>query len=108
MATVVVATRTPCNVLMAIGSYPELVTWADTLYQEKLFPTKSLFDKAYAAYWASKETGDRFFRRGKKVFLTPADMDQWEARADEFETDFQFVIACVRERMQNGHTVFLY
>jgi hypothetical protein len=93
---------------MPIGSYPELVTWADTLYQEKLFPTKSLFDKAYDTYWASKETGDRFFRRGKKVFLTLADVDFWEAHADEFETDFQYVTACIRERLQNGHVVFFY
>jgi len=60
-------------------SDPDILSWINNLYQDKAFPTREAFNKAYdAALDAGLYPSERVSWRNKTMVLTKEDIDNFE------------------------------
>jgi len=96
-------------------SDPDVLSWINNLYQDKAFPTREAFNKAYDdAVAAGLRPSDGVSWRNKTMVLTKEDVDKFE---DEFkggafyasQTAAQKTLAKMRAALESGEKVlFVY
>jgi hypothetical protein len=86
------------------GDYPDLDSWVLNLYQNKLFPTRAEFNKAY------DENDPRLRRGNQEVILTREDLSQFEKEIEdgEFEEDYVELISKMKALFECEKIVFFY
>jgi hypothetical protein len=87
-----------------LGDYPELNSWVNNLYQDKIFPTRTEFNKAY------DENDPRIHRGSQEVILTPEDLAQLESEIEDgdFEEDYTELISKIKSLFECEKIVFFY
>ena len=83
------------------GNFPELDSWANNLYQDKMFPD---FNAAY-------DRRDTLLNRGDQVvILTPEDLErfEYEVSEGEFEEDYSKLIKKLKALFECEKIVFFY
>jgi hypothetical protein len=92
------------NLKKAWGDYPELDSWVRNLYQNKIFPTRAEFNKAY------DENDPRLQRGNQEVILTPEDLAQFQSEIEdgEFEEDYSELISKIKALFECEKIVFFY
>jgi len=93
------------------GEFFELDSWANNLYQDKTFTTRSEFNAAFDEYCATKgATREKLFRGDKVVILTPEDLEKFEREVndEEFEEDYTKLIKKIRALFECEKIVFFY
>jgi hypothetical protein len=86
------------------GTFPELDSWANTLYQDKKFPTRVEFNAAY-------DRRDPLLHRGDQVvILTPEDLERFEHEVSEgeFEENYSKCIKKLKALFECEKIVFFY
>ena len=86
------------------GEFPELDSWANNLYQDKVFPTRAEFNAAY-------DRRDPLLNRKEQVvILTPEDLErfEYEVSEGEFEDDYSKLIRKLRALFECEKIVFFY
>ena len=86
------------------GDYPNLESWVTHLYQDKMFPTRAEFNKAY------DENDHRLRRGGQEVILTREDLAQFESEIEdgEFEVDYTELVGKMKALFECEKIVFFY
>jgi len=92
------------NLKKSWGEYPSLDSWVRNLYQDKLFPTREDFNKAYDA------RDPRLNRKGQEVLFTLKDLEQFESEISEgeFEEDYSALISKIKALFECEKIVFFY
>ena len=88
----------------AWGDFPELDSWVMNLYQDKMFPTREEFNRAY-------DTQDARLNRGTtEFFITPLDLLIFErdVAAGEFEENYTELINKIKALFECEKIVFFY
>jgi len=83
------------------GTFPELDSWVNNLYQDKTFPD---FNAAY-------DRKDPLLNRGDQVvILTPEDLErfEYEVSEGEFEEDYSKLIKKLKALFECEKIVFFY
>ena len=96
-------------------SDPDVLSWINRLYQEKAFPTREAFNKAYdEALDAGMMPSTRVSWRNKTMVITKDDVDNFEEefRGGAFEgsqTAAQKLVTKMRAALETGEKViFVY
>jgi len=92
------------------GEYPELNSRINSLYQDKKFPTRAQFNKAYDDYYFGK-IDTKLNRKKQVVILTPEDLDQFklEVSEGEFEEgDYSKMFEKIEKLFKLQKIVFFY
>ena len=86
------------------GEFPELDSWANNLYQDKVFPTRAEFNAAY------DRRDPLLNRKDQVVILTPEDLErfEYEVSEGEFEDDYSKLIRKLRALFECEKIVFFY
>lgn len=88
---------------------PDVVSWANNLYQDKVFPTRAAFNEAYDA----RQTYI-LFRQDKPMVLTKEDIENFELEFsegafDESRPAVQKLILKMKAVIEAGEkTIFVY
>ena len=96
-------------------SDPDVLSWINNLYQDKAFPTREAFNKAYDdAVAAGLRPSDGVSWRNKTMILTKEDLDNFEEefKGGAFErsqTAAQKLVTKMRAALESGEkVVFVY
>jgi len=86
------------------GDFPDLDMWVLDLYQNKVFPTRAEFNKAY------DEKDNRLRRGDQPVILTQTDLArfEYEISEGEFENDYSELISKIKALFDCEKIVFFY
>jgi len=81
-----------------IGSFRELKSWANNLFQDKKFATRALFNKAYDDWVGGKEPRSSIERGEDPVIINSEDVDKFEQACldEEYEGDYTSLIQQLR------------
>jgi hypothetical protein len=90
------------------GEYPELDSRINCLYQDKKFPTRAQFNKAYDDHYFNK-IDTKLKREKQLVIVTPEDLTQFkhEVSEGEFEEEFIKVFEKIEKLFQRQKIRFL-
>ena len=96
-------------------SDPDVLSWINNLYQDKAFPTREAFNKAYDdAVAAGLRPSDGVSWRNKTMILTKEDLDNFEEefKGGAFErsqTAAQKLVTKMRAALESGEkALFVY
>lgn len=96
-------------------SDPDVLSWINNIYQDKAFPTREAFNKAYdAAIDAGLRPSDGVSWRNKTMILTKEDVDNFEEEFkggafDRSQTAAQKTLSKMRAALESGEKVlFVY
>lgn len=96
-------------------SDPDILSWINNLYQDKAFPTREEFNKAYdAALDAGLRPSDGVSWRNKTMVLTKEDIDNFEEEFNEgafdgSQTAVQKTLVKMKAALETGEkVVFVY
>ena len=96
-------------------SDPDVLSWINNLYQDKAFPTRAAFNKAYDdAAAAGLRPSEGVSWRNKTMILTKEDVDNFEAefKGGAFygsQTPAQKLVTKMRAALESGEkVVFVY
>jgi hypothetical protein len=96
-------------------SDPDVLSWINNLYQDKAFPTREAFNKAYdAALDAGVMPSQYVSWRNKTMILTKEDVDNFEEEFkggafDRSQISAQKTLAKMRAALESGEKVlFVY
>jgi hypothetical protein len=86
------------------GEFPDLDSWSNNLYQDKVFPTRAEFNAAY------DRRDPLLHRRDQVVILTPEDLARFkfEISEGEFEHDYSKLIKKIEALFECEKIVFFY
>ena len=92
-------------------SDPDILSWINNLYQDKAFPTREAFNKAYdAALDAGLRPADGVSWRNKTMVLTKEDIDNFEEEFnggafDRSQSAAQKTLAKMKAALETGEKV---